>query len=306
MSNMNWDSIYDTASTINSGYGEKKNQDEVEMKPRFYLNSNEDHYIRAVPYLDAEGNPHLFRKVSYHNINTNYVTKAGATETTKKKILCQGQGCKFCENAYILKDTCRDPQWYLSAKTVDYLMLGTVLILDTKKKKFTPVLDEKTGEAKMGAIFLSGISKQPQALDKFLKNDLISLPIEYLKEFEGCETPGDILGKIFSYTDGMVLKIRSSKVDNKWFTELKVLPSYIVALPSSDIDLEESYFNEKLYKQSTLDNALAQFQQQVAIKLGVAPSGGATSQPTPPVGETPWESPSVELSAEDEEAFSAF
>lgn len=303
--NMNWDAMLEDAAAIGgSGFTEK--QEDFEIKPRYYLTSDVDNYIRVVPYLDENGNPKLFRKVEYHSVTTTFTTKAGITEQSKKKILCQGKNCKFCEGAYKLKDAGFE-HWYKFAKTVDYLLLGVPLELNAKAKKFvvSPKALAEDGTIKMGAVVLGGISKQPAAWDKLLKNDLISLPIEYPKEFGDAETAGQIISNIMSYDTGMVIKVKSSKMANKWQTEIKVLPNYSLELPSSVINLETDYLNEKLYKQSTLDNALAQFQQQVAIKLGVAPAG-ANSQPTPPAGETPWEAPPVELSAEDEEVFSAF
>lgn len=306
MSNMNWDAMLEDAAAIGgSGFTEK--QEDFEIKPRYYLTSDVDNYIRVVPYLDENGTPKLFRKVEYHSITTTFTTKAGSIEQSKKKILCQGKNCKFCEGAYKLKDLGVE-QWYRFAKTVDYLLLGVPLELNAKAKKFvvSPKALTEDGTIKMGAVVLGGISKQPAAWDKLLKNDLISLPIEYPKEFGDAETAGQIISNIMSYDKGMVIKVKSSKMAGKWQTEMKVLPNYSLELPSSLINLETDYLNEKLYKQSTIDNALAQFQQQVAIKLGVVHPTATTSPTNALIGDTPWNESPVEISAEDEEVFAAF
>ena len=261
---------------------------EYKGAPRFYLRSNEDNYIRAVPYIDSTGMPQLFRRVTFHRIPYTWVNQNQVVQEDVKTILCEatahGQRCRFCDLAYKLKSA-GDQLWYKYARTTDYLLLGTRVVMDANYNYVPAELDE-AGVVKMGAIFLSGISKQTHAFDEFLQSKLVTLPAD-IPELRGLAAH-DILGRIFDYNKGLVLKITSTKQGKFWVGNIEV-KNVSMQLPSTTINLEKDYLNPELYKVENINRTYESFAKFVVNRIGggfpdvgTNTVGYASSTPTAP------------------------
>lgn len=292
----NYESMYSTAVEQTTKPVAENNSGDFEHKPRFYLDSGVDNYIRIVPYLDENNQGKLFRQVTYHKIPYTFTTKEGQQKTENKIVLCEslekGQRCRFCELAYKLKNSGDKLTWFKYSRVVDYLVLGTALVEKETDDEilYLPKPLRPRGndpivqpiEPIMGAIFLSGISKQNIAFDQFLNEDIASLAKKYPTSFPKKATPAQVLGNVIDYNEGMVIKIHSKKNnENRWSTTLEVMPAYQVALPSSDINLDVDYMNPTLYKPENIDRTYAQFEAFIMARIGgstaTVPSGSNPS-----------------------------
>lgn len=268
-SKMYGDAIAQTTVKDNSNNNDSTSNN---YKPRFYLERNQSNYIRIVPFIDENHQPQLFRKVSYHSrIPSTWTDQNNNTHTDKKNILCeaneQGQRCRFCEQAYRLKNA-GVKDWYLYARTTDYLVLGTKLKIDSNYNYIPEMIIDANGvptnQIKIGAIFLSGIYGQREAFDNFLRDDIMKAPHD-IPELRN-KKAHEILGNIVDYNAGYVLEIVSTK-PKKWFTTIAV-KNAVTALPSSDINLNLDYFDPSKYKPENIDRAYNCFVSLVDSMLG--------------------------------------
>lgn len=259
--------------TPNSNDAEEQRGD-FKSAPRFYLERNGASYIRVVPYIDATGTPALLRKVVYHRVKSSWTNQSGITTEENKTILCestqQGQKCRFCELAYQLKNA-GDKQWYMHARVEDYLLLGTRLSYNPVDYTFTPEFEEDGRTVKMGAIFLSGISKQTRAFDDFLHNGIAGLPARE-PALRGLQ-PHEIMARLFDYQQGRILEVRSAKGTPSTITAM----SDTFALPSSDLNMDTDYLNAALYKPENIERTYLQFERYIADRI----SGGNFERETP-------------------------